>query len=427
MVGAEPQNGAPEGHYFSGRIYGAAVANYAMDLNYLQSKVMRDGSRYFGSGSYHDYLDAREGMDWRMQKMFSSYPDVNTVVTERFYVPLMNDNYVPQGMATNGKDTVYMSMYWMDTDGNKGAYASVVTESSVDGRLKRVYQLRRSNNTIFTGHVGGLAYWNDYLYVPNGATIMRYNIASVSGPEFDGETFANPRHDSYPIRSDVSYDRSSTMSPNTGISYMSASVDYDGTPILWVGQFDASEIKYMFGFRILSNGGISTTPLYTFRLPIVRVQGVYCHQANRDTMRFYMSRSYGNNASFIYDVTYNKTSQFHQSIVQRFRGPAGLEDIAMLGSELWCVSESGARYYQKRSSSPWTDLYPFVFSCRFYRQGDINRDGVVDVQDLLLLSSQWLDTPGQPSADIAGTWGDGFVDFLDFAQLASDWQKNVLP
>jgi hypothetical protein len=57
-------------------------------------------------------------------------------------------------------------------------------------------------------------------------------------------------------------------------------------------------------------------------------------------------------------------------------------------------------------------------------KGDLNTDNVVDFNDLLIFSNQWLQAPGDPNADIAPGSGDGFVNFLDFAVLANDWQQN---
>ena len=53
---------------------------------------------------------------------------------------------------------------------------------------------------------------------------------------------------------------------------------------------------------------------------------------------------------------------------------------------------------------------------------DINDDGEVDFEDLAVLAEQWLGPPGTPSADIAPQPdGDGTVNLLDFAELASFW------
>ena len=55
-------------------------------------------------------------------------------------------------------------------------------------------------------------------------------------------------------------------------------------------------------------------------------------------------------------------------------------------------------------------------------QADLDLDVDVNFDDLLILSAQWLDVPGDPSADIA-PWPnvDNFVDFKDFAKFAEQW------
>ena len=54
--------------------------------------------------------------------------------------------------------------------------------------------------------------------------------------------------------------------------------------------------------------------------------------------------------------------------------------------------------------------------------GDVNFDGEVDMDDLGVLTAQWLTDPGSsnPSADIDG---DGTVNAEDFAMLAEDWKR----
>ena len=55
--------------------------------------------------------------------------------------------------------------------------------------------------------------------------------------------------------------------------------------------------------------------------------------------------------------------------------------------------------------------------------GDLDIDCDVDFADFAILASQWLEVPGEPSADIAPPEGDGIINFLDFAELAKDWMK----
>ncbi len=72
---------------------------------------------------------------------------------------------------------------------------------------------------------------------------------------------------------------------------------------------------------------------------------------------------------------------------------------------------------------------PFAVSCEaplrpvFVPVGDLNADCWVDFDDLAVLCLQWLQEPGSPPADIAPPDGDGVVNFLDFAVLASRWLK----
>jgi len=58
-------------------------------------------------------------------------------------------------------------------------------------------------------------------------------------------------------------------------------------------------------------------------------------------------------------------------------------------------------------------------------QGDINGNGKVDFEDLQILANQWLQPPSTPSADLAPSPLDNFVNFLDFAVLAGNWLAGV--
>ena len=53
--------------------------------------------------------------------------------------------------------------------------------------------------------------------------------------------------------------------------------------------------------------------------------------------------------------------------------------------------------------------------------GNINNDCVVDMVDFAILASQWQQTPGTPSADIAPLGGNGIVDIDDLVLLAQSW------
>jgi len=62
------------------------------------------------------------------------------------------------------------------------------------------------------------------------------------------------------------------------------------------------------------------------------------------------------------------------------------------------------------------EYYPYLLTA------DIYHDGIVDLYDLEILISYWLQD--EPLADIAPPNGDGVVNFLDFAKLAEEWLQT---
>ena len=52
---------------------------------------------------------------------------------------------------------------------------------------------------------------------------------------------------------------------------------------------------------------------------------------------------------------------------------------------------------------------------------DLYYDGIIDINDLLIMAQQWLDVPGEPSADLAPEALDNFIDYRDFAVIYQYW------
>ena len=74
-----------------------------------------------------------------------------------------------------------------------------------------------------------------------------------------------------------------------------------------------------------------------------------------EPLTFVLSTSYGNNASRLYRWRPGQQAALVATL------PAGLEDLDQSpDGTVWSVFESGARYYQKRASSPWTELTPYL-------------------------------------------------------------------
>jgi hypothetical protein len=375
MVGAEPSGGTASGDYFDGQIYAVVVSNHDVYLNnYVKLPVVRDGGRYFGSPSYHDYLSTTASTDFRIHATVKLYPDVDpdgtsNKVVDRMEWPFANDYYIPQGLtydATNGR--FYVGYYWKDEAGTLHGAPSIIAEiDAATKTLRRTFQLQLSAVGVspvvwHDGHIGGLAYHNGSLYTKEGTTIYRYRLQDAPAPNyiFDAATFTNPRGDQNPLPAYATY--TPNISTNVDISCMDIAPDSDGTPIFWVADFDLSTYRKLLGYPIDANGNVAATPRYTFTLPVLKTQGVTCYAAGATTLDFYIATSYSTNLSEIYRVRYVKGVSAAQSSTKVFEGPFGLEDMTMAGPTPWTISESGARYYQKRTSpAPWDDLYPFLF------------------------------------------------------------------
>jgi hypothetical protein len=180
------------------------------------------------------------------------------------------------------------------------------------------------------------------------------------GYVFNAATFANPKGDQNPLPVFATY--APNISTNVDISCMDISADSDGTKLFWVADFDQAVNRKLMGYAIDASGNIATSPTYTFTLPVLDTQGVTCYAATSTTLSFYVATSFSTNPSKIYRVQYTKGNATATSTTTVFTGPNGLEDMTMVGSTPWTISESGARYYQKRTSpAPWDDLYPFLF------------------------------------------------------------------
>lgn len=60
----------------------------------------------------------------------------------------------------------------------------------------------------------------------------------------------------------------------------------------------------------------------------------------------------------------------------------------------------------------------------YFEEGDFNKDGDIDIEDLQILLTYWLQD--RPSIDIYPDGGDGIIDFLDFAKFVNILTANPL-
>jgi len=68
-------------------------------------------------------------------------------------------------------------------------------------------------------------------------------------------------------------------------------------------------------------------------------------------------------------------------------------------------------------------VYLYLVQNNYY--ADLNHDRIINLEDFAILSGQWLQEPGTPSADIAPHGGDGIVDIYDLAELVTYWLESI--
>ena len=109
----------------------------------------------------------------------------------------------------------------------------------------------------------------------------------------------------------------------------------------------------------------------------------------------------------------------------------GIDSYTLCGAfrtnDVLDCNDVSAQWTQFTGDAPLKSITTLIYrkSCLL---GDFEPDGDVDFTDLMVLVNQWLQPPGNPSADIAPQPnGDNFVDFRDFALLAENWLVGIEP
>jgi arabinogalactan endo-1,4-beta-galactosidase len=120
---------------------------------------------------------------------------------------------------------------------------------------------------------------------------------------------------------------------------------------------------------------------------------------------------------------------FLDGLIQRVQATPGGKGMGVCYWEptwVWNAGDVSSRALFQPISGNWQNVNMLMGMEAFDKiYGDITGNGIVDFEDLGILTEQWLQPPGIPSADIAPPHnGDGIVNFLDFALLASNWLES---
>ncbi len=326
---------------FSGEIHAATLTNVLSQYE-LSAYLPYDGSRFSGIPYYWDYDH------WK------SYTISPTPVGALIFVPYVHDDFVPQGLTNSFEDPdfsgdgmIFISMYNKTINNVIGLKRSIIVENDPENHfvVRRCFRLR---GQLQYSHNGGIAYKNNRIYIAGSGYIEAYQV-----PAYDSEGEARYQ-DLYPISSGL-YDVEGSTSFTTFFN-----------DTLWVGDFREEDQNnpYLRGYPLDSNGAVGGTPKY-YRLPL-QTQGCTWGVYAGKTYLFTSISSGGTNNSLLHRFDRDDLSAYAVPEPDRtLEFPSGAEDISFDGDgDLWCVSESGAKYYQLRDSYPWRQFFPFIYEIK---------------------------------------------------------------
>lgn len=444
VIGAERDGSGYAGH-LRASVFAVQVDDYALREYFLGTPLVRDNSDYFGMISHHDYLGltsqgGKIGGNPMEKRLVDSYYHSSGIALYQlleqrrnglWFMPFMNDNYVPQGLAADPENQRVFLAYYHRTQANvANSEQNLIAEVFLpEGRLGNVFLLRTETDApLLNSHMGGIAYWNGFIIAPsigsgsNAPSLYVFDISETPPSSFDPATLTgfNPVQ----LRASQRIVNPQSMVPSdvrfATPSFLGVHFGADHQPYLHVGHFDEASPRPTHIFKIGTSGGSSSRTV-ALSDPITlwqshrRAQGMNFYfdamVGAQRIRRAFLSNSWGNGDSRIY-------TSYYMDISSPIAGaeflllPAGIQDLARMGNSLLSVSESGAIYYQKRDASPWSKLYPFLVSVDISDLIDTNGNGIPD---------QWyhhhnIPLSTSPDSDLDG---DGFSIRQEFL-----WDTN---
>ena len=325
----------------TGLLFAAIVRDYVAHPSYLGTPPPFDGSAYFGMPAFHDY--ELGSFHLPMDQRIDTY---STPVTHRFFLPHVNDAFIPQGTAVVSDEAgqaklVYVSYYHRTRNNRLATRRSIVVEIDVaTGHVRRTFRL---NGQLRTAHVGGVAVVGEAIYVASEGTVERYILPPY---EEAGDRYIDLLADSH-----------GTRNVRSKASFVSSFQD-----TLWVGDYrtGGQQQPYLYGYP-LDEAGLIVQGASPVIYPIPRrIQGVDFHAVD-NTVYVFMARNRNSREAEVLrfkraDLLPDTLPAWEASITF----PHGIEDLAFSpDGTLWTNSESGTDYYQRTAG--WSTFYPFVY------------------------------------------------------------------
>ena len=245
---------------------------------------------------------------------------------------LINNRYTPQGLTSwaswdgKGEDILLVSAYHDDDadgdeDGPSAVYGMVANGPNAGDSLGRML--------IGSGHVGGIAVYNGWLYVGSEFTINAYRLSTVRTALAGANT-------------DTVYKPTVSRTSDFRVGFLGT-----GDNLLWAGVFSENSDTTLRSYTSSSSTGVLTAGSSSTQVVPKKTQGVAVTSS-----RVIFSTSYGrNNKSNLWITPRNQTT-LTDAKSSCFAAPSMTQGLTVLGSTLHVGFESGAYTYTHPSDNP---------------------------------------------------------------------------
>jgi len=197
-----------------------------------------------------------------------------------------------------------------------------------------------------SGHNGGIAFFDNSLYVATNFKIGKYPIPDYATNSEKYQTLTLTSENTFSVSSKASF-----------MTYYRDSI--------WVGDYRESQdqvVPYLYGYPVDSLGDIVTNvnPV-KYRIPY-QTQGVTWTNHNSIDFIFINTTYGGNNYSILYRTSKNNLGPENIPVMEnQYFLPSQVEDLSFnQNGDLITLSESGSKYYQ--IGAGWEMFFPFIFS-----------------------------------------------------------------
>ncbi|MBO5287424.1 MAG: hypothetical protein J6B34_04795 [Clostridia bacterium] len=282
-----------------------------------------------------------------------------------FAIPGLMDGYVPQGFDYLEEEDAFLACGYM-----KGKSASRVYLIKRDGSYTYT-ELKKADGKKYTGHTGGVEYFENYLYITGSSGIDVFTLSDVV--EGKSETRLLGTIDSYGV--DPAHCFIYDGSLYVGSFYKAG--DYD-TPVehhLTTPCGDENK-GAMLSFKLDSQGtfGVNPVPNAFYSMPSF-VQGACVTEDGK----LVLSTSWGISVSHLYVHDLAKINSYDEkitiggnemalyyvdgaSLVNTIDAPPMSEEIIYLEGKIWVMNESACNKYIFGKFTTGNNLYSYNYN-----------------------------------------------------------------